>query len=97
MQKYFTYILACADNSYYVGVTNNLERRLKEHQEGIHSNSYTYSRRPVKLLYYEESQYIINAIEREKQLKRWSRKKKEALINAKTEELIKLSKKDFSK
>ena len=96
-KKYYTYILGCADDSYYIGVTNDLERRLEEHQQGIHPESYTYSRRPIKLLYHEETRYILKAIRREKQLKRWSRKKKEALINSNLKELKNLSKKDFSK
>ncbi len=93
--QYYTYILLCSDDSYYVGVTNNIERRFVEHTNGENSTSYTYSRRPLKLVYFESSKYIINAIAREKQLKGWTRKKKEALINGWEGELKELAKKKF--
>lgn len=94
---YFTYILLCSDDSYYVGITNNIERRFGEHQSGINETSYTYSRRPLKLVYYEAYRYVLDAIAREKQLKRWSRKKKEALIEGSFSELSLLAKKNFEK
>ncbi len=78
--NYFVYILRCADGKYYVGVTNDVDRRFAEHQEGYDPAGFTYSRRPVELVLVEWYQYIQHAIEREKQLKGWSRKKKEALI-----------------
>ena len=79
-RSYYVYILQCADNSYYTGVTNNLERRLIEHSEGIHPESYTFSRRPLILKFHERFSDINLAIAWEKKLKKWSRKKKEALI-----------------
>jgi len=79
-RSYFVYILRCADSSYYTGVTNDVERRLYEHQEGMIRGCYTHDRRPVKLLYAEEFSDIIDALNREKQLKKWSRAKKEALM-----------------
>jgi len=88
MRTYYVYILSCSDGSTYTGVTNNLERRLKEHQSGIHPTSYTFSRRPVELLYSESFQWILDAIAREKQIKNWSRKKKGSLIQGKTKSLI---------
>lgn len=83
MKKYefFVYILKCNDKSYYIGVTNNLEARLYQHNEGLDKNSYTFTRRPVRMVYSEFFIDIREAITREKQLKKWSRKKKEALIN----------------
>ncbi len=48
MKYYYVYILECADDSYYTGITNNLERRFNEHKEGNSPNSYTKSRRPLK-------------------------------------------------
>ncbi|HTO37120.1 MAG TPA: GIY-YIG nuclease family protein [Brumimicrobium sp.] len=93
--SYYTYILLCSDDSYYVGITNNIENRFKQHCNGYVENSYTYARRPLKLVYYEKCQYVINAIAREKQLKGWSRKKKEALINKFPDELKVLAKKIF--
>ncbi|KKQ80726.1 MAG: Excinuclease ABC C subunit domain protein [Parcubacteria group bacterium GW2011_GWC2_38_7] len=85
------YILICSDNSYYVGVTNNIERRITSHRLGANVNSYTYKRRPVKLVYSEYYYYINDAIAREKQIKGWRRSKKEALINQNYEELYRLS------
>lgn len=83
---YFTYIVKCKDNSYYVGVTNNIERRIWNHNNGAVSG-YTHSRRPVKLIYFQEFKDINYAISFEKQLKGWSRVKKEALISGDIESL----------
>jgi putative endonuclease len=77
---YYVYIVQCSDGSYYTGITNNLERRIAEHNEGINARCYTYSRRPVMLKYCEHFQHVQAAIAWEKQLKGWSRKKKEALF-----------------
>ncbi len=92
MKEYFVYILHCADDSYYIGITNDLSRRLQEHQAGISDDGYTVSRRPLRMVYYELLTDINMAIAREKQLKRWSRAKKEALISGDKELLIALSK-----
>ena len=81
MELYCVYIIECSDKSYYTGVTNDLERRLEEHNSGLNEQSYTYSRRPVILKYCESFKYINDAILWEKQVKGWSRKKKEALFN----------------
>ncbi len=78
--NYFVYIVECSDGLYYTGVTNNVERRIFEHNEGIHSESFTYKRRPVKLKYVERFSDINQAIRWEKQLKGWGRKKKEACL-----------------
>ena len=80
MHNYCVYILKCADDSYYAGVTNDLERRILEHQSGINPDSYTHSRRPVEMVFHREFKYIDQAIAFEKQIKGWSRKKKEAII-----------------
>lgn len=74
--NYFVYILECSDKTLYVGVTNDYERRFDEHQNGINKNSYTYRRRPLKLLYVERFSQIEHAIAFEKQVKGWSKKKK---------------------
>jgi putative endonuclease len=68
-------------------MTNNLERRLWEHKEGTNPSCYTYSRRPVAIRYWEHYQQVNDAIQREKQIKGWSRKKKEALMKSDFEEL----------
>lgn len=74
------YILRCADGSYYVGNTRRpIEGRVWEHNQGF-GNGYTSRRRPVELVYCEVTDSLIAAFTRERQLKGWSRKKKEALI-----------------
>ena len=91
IHNYFVYILECADKSYYVGVTNDLEIRLAQHSKGENPLSYTFSRRPLILKYFQRFDYIEHAIEFEKQVKGWSRKKKEALFQENWEEIIRLS------
>ncbi len=73
-------MLQCRDRTFYVGVTNSIDRRLAEHQTGIHPECYTYDRRPVSLVFVAEYRYILDAIDRGKQLKGWSRQKKQALM-----------------
>lgn len=80
MKNYYVYILRCSDNSYYVGVTNNIERRLFEHSNNLIKKCYTSSRLPIELVWCENFNDINVAIAFEKQIKKWSRKKKEALI-----------------
>src|SRR6185295_393950 len=81
MKNYYVYILPCSDGSYYTGVTNNLSRRVDEHENGNNTNAYTFNKRPLKLVYHAVFNDIVHAISSEKQIKKWSRKKKEALIN----------------
>ncbi|CAN5186456.1 hypothetical protein BH09BAC1_BH09BAC1_04830 [soil metagenome] len=81
MKFYYVYIALCADGSYYVGLTNNVDHRIGQHNEGSDTESYTYSRRPVKLVYNELFTEVLLAIAREKQIKRWSRIKKQVLID----------------
>ena len=88
-------MLRCFDETYYTGVTSNLEKRIKEHQDGKYRKSYTFFRRPVILVFYAEFTDISFAIEKEKQIKKWSRVKKEALIDEVHETLPNLSKKKF--
>jgi putative endonuclease len=85
--QYFVYILLCSDNTYYVGVTNNIYRRLEEHTLGKSLKAYTYTRRPVELKYVEVFNDIKQAISREKQIKKWSQKKKLAIIEERYEDL----------
>lgn len=94
--KGWTYILECSDGSYYVGSTDNLTRRLAEHQAGIGSK-YTSRRLPVKLKFSKEFDRIDEAFYYEHKIKKWSRAKKEALIEGRYHDLPKLAKKLFKK
>ena len=80
--KNYTYILRCADNTLYCGWTNDLEKRLKTHNEGKGAR-YTRSRLPVTLIYYEEFETSVEAHRREYQIKRLPRKKKLEIIMSK--------------
>ena len=95
MKLSYVYILKCSDNTYYTGITSNLNRRILEHQSGKNLDAYTYSRRPLALVFYAEFTDINLAIAKEKQIKKWSRAKKEALINNEFERLPNLAKKKF--
>ncbi|MET0240551.1 MAG: TrmH family RNA methyltransferase [Sphingobium sp.] len=77
--SFWVYILRCADGTYYTGHTDDLERRVAEHHAGT-LPGYTHDRRPVELVFSETFTDRIDALERERQVKDWSRKKKEALI-----------------
>ena len=84
------YIIKCRDSQLYTGITENLERRLKEHKrKGSHFTSYNPA---TNLLYTEEYINLLQAEEREAQIKHWSRAKKLALINGDKDELRNLSK-----
>jgi putative endonuclease len=91
MSKGYMYILECADGTYYSGSTKDLEKRLWEHQKMLGAN-YTKRRLPVKLVYYEEYDRIDESFYREKQVQGWSRRKKQALIESRSEDLPLLSK-----
>lgn len=89
MKESFVYMLECSD------VTSNLEKRLDEHNSGKCSYSYAFQRRPVELVFHAKSTDINLAIEREKQIKKWYRAKKKALIGNTPHELPNLAKKKF--
>jgi len=76
---FWVYILRCCDGSYYVGHTDDLDVRLAQHQTGA-TGGYTASRRPVELVFAEPMPSRDDAFQRERQVKGWSRAKKEALI-----------------
>src|SRR5215208_1641764 len=90
--SFWVYIIECNDGLYYTGVTNNLDRRLKEHNNGLNAKCFTYNRLPVTLRYEEHFTNINQAIAWEKQVKGWSRKKKEALFRRDVEEVKRLAK-----
>lgn len=77
----YTYILRCSDGSLYTGWTNNLEKRIKDHNDGKGAK-YTKPRRPVVLAYYEEFQTKEEAMRREWEIKRLTRKEKMQMIEA---------------
>jgi len=77
--SFWVYILRCADNSYYTGHTDNLEERIAKHQLG-EIEGYTSTRLPVKLLFSEEFPTRDEALACEQQIKGWSRRKKEAMM-----------------
>jgi len=81
MKTYFVYILQCVDGSYYTGLTNNLELRLEQHNSGTNPASYTYRRRPVFLAFNQDFSDVNQVILFEKKIKKWSAKKKKALID----------------
>ena len=97
MKVSYVYILKCSDNSYYTGITSNLNARLLEHKTGKYKDSYTHYRRPVQLVFYCDFTDITLAISTEKQIKKWSKAKKEALINSEYKKLPNLAKKKFHK
>jgi len=88
---FHVYILRCRDDSLYIGYTANIEARLKAHNMGLGA-AHTYKRLPVELVYSEAQPTRLAAIRRERQLKGWSRKKKEALIRGDLDRLRSLSK-----
>jgi len=95
MKQSYVYILKCSDSTYYTGVTSNLSQRMFRHDTGYFPDCYTFTRRPLVLVFYCEFTDIQLAFEKEKQIKKWSRAKKEALINGDYEALVNLAKKDF--
>jgi len=82
----YVYILKCADDSYYVGRTVDIERRLAQHQDGTFGG-YTAARRPVELKWHQLFQTEDEAFKMERRLKDWSRAKKEAVIAGEFERL----------
>ena len=96
MKSFYLYILKCSDDSYYVGHTDDIEQRIDEHYRG-ENHCYTSSRRPLKLVYVTEFAERDEAFDAERQIKKWTRKKKEALIREDWYELQKLAKKKFKK
>ncbi|MBI4745605.1 MAG: GIY-YIG nuclease family protein [Deltaproteobacteria bacterium] len=88
--SFHVYVLMCADDSYYTGHTDNLEKRIAEHQSA--ACAYTSTRLPVKLLFSQEFPTREEALASEQRIKGWSRKKKEAMIRGDWEEVSRLAK-----
>jgi len=81
MRVYYVYMLRCIDGTFYTGVTNDIIRRYDEHCAGHNDACYTYTRRPLRLIYVGEFQRPNEAIAFEKQVKGWSHKKKRAFAD----------------
>ena len=79
MKSYFVYMVRCSDGSFYIDITNDVDRRVAEHNLGMDRRSYTFTRRPVVLAHSSEFHDVYEAIRWEKQLKGCSRAKKNAL------------------
>jgi len=80
MKFYYVYILRCADDTFYTGITGNFDKRMIQHTEGHYRDCYTFRGRPLKLEYCLEFSDVIQAIIFEKRVKGWTRAKKMALI-----------------
>jgi putative endonuclease len=89
MNSYFVYILQCFDGLTYTGITNNISRRVEEHNKGLNKSGFTYKRRPVTLIFQQEFNDVNQAIYFEKKIKKWSSKKKLALAKG-DDDLLKL-------
>jgi predicted GIY-YIG superfamily endonuclease len=89
-RPFFAYVLVCADGSFYVGHTDDLETRLSQHQAG-RGCAWTASRLPVRLVWFQEFSTRDEAKETERRLKGWSRAKKAALIQGDFDLLRRLS------
>ena len=87
---YYVYMLRCSDGTYYVGHTNDLEQRLAAHERGA-IEGYTLSRRPVELVFSDQFYTRLEAFHRERQIKGWSRARKEAFIKGDWDGLVELS------
>ena len=84
---YYVYILSNSSNTVvYIGMTNDLSRRVYEHKNHLAPNSFTARYQVTKLVYYEVTENVNSAIEREKQLKGWNRKRKDKAISLKNPE-----------
>ena len=79
MKFYYVYIVECSDKLLYTGITNNLVRRISEHNSGVNKTSFTFKRRPVNLIFSQEFNDVNQAIYFEKKIKKWSAVKKRAL------------------
>jgi predicted GIY-YIG superfamily endonuclease len=89
--NYFVYILLCANGSYYVGHSRNIEQRVTRHTLGTGSQ-HTAIYCPKRILYHEQFDTEVEAMRRERQIKKWSRAKKKALIEGNLQCLHELAK-----
>lgn len=95
MEYFFVYILKCRDGSYYVGHTDDLEKRIAEHNHKVYGG-YTATRLPLELVFAEMYPTRDEAFDAEQKIKKWTREKKEALMRKDWQAVVALSKKKFS-
>jgi predicted GIY-YIG superfamily endonuclease len=88
---FWTYMLQCADGSYYVGHSEDLEYRAGQHHAGTFRDCYTFKRRPLRLVWSQAFPTRIEALEAERQIKGWRRAKKQALIASDWESIGRLA------
>ena len=81
MEKWFVYIIKCADESFYTGITNDLERRFFEHSHKK-GGKYTSGHKPLEIIYHESYVNKSEALKRESQIKGWSRQKKDTYFTS---------------
>jgi putative endonuclease len=91
---YYVYILRCSNGTFYTGSTSNLQERVFDHISGFDPKAYTFQLRPVNLVWAEEFETRIDALNIEKQIKGWSHAKKKALIEDDFEEIRQIVKKE---
>ena len=91
MKQFCVYILECNDGSFYTGMSSDINARLQKHNSGYYPDCYTFNRRPFKLVYYQEFPDFNQTMLFEKQVKGWSRKKKQALIDSRWDDLKRFS------
>ena len=91
MKPFFVYMLRCADGTYYTGHTDELDRRVAQHGAGEIAGCYTHERRPVELVWTQETATREEALSAERQIKGWSRAKREALMREDWQALVELA------
>jgi len=96
MKPFYVYILLCNDQSYYVGHTDDIDKRIAEHNLA-ESSCYTKDKLPVTTVFVESFGTRDEALTMEQQIKKWSRKKKEALIAGDWSKISQYAKKDFKR
>ena len=89
--NFYVYILECNDGTFYTGFTDDVDRRVHEHQIGFYANAYTYGRRPVTLKFHVGFTDKEAALDFEKQVKGWRREKKIAVIEGRWDDLPELA------
>ena len=91
MLNFYIYILKCSDGTYYTGHTDNLEKRIIEHEDNVYE-CYTSKRLPVELVFVQECASRSEALEAERKIKKWGKRKKDALVTRGWEGILALRK-----